>query len=48
MESNKIKGLFLDDERVPQDVTWVNYPKNIEWTVVRSYDGSLQTDRFDQ
>ena len=38
MESGKIKGLFLDDERVPQDVTWVNYPKNIEWVVVRSYD----------
>ena len=34
----KLKGLFLDDERNPEDVTWVVYPKNIEWTVVRSYD----------
>jgi len=35
---SKVKGLFLDDERNPQDVTWVNYPENIEWTVVRSYN----------
>ena len=55
MESNKMKGLFLDDERVPQDVTWVVYPKNIEWTVVRSYDefvhefhrGQFQVISFD-
>lgn len=32
-----MKGLFLDDERNPQEVTWVNYPENIEWTVVRSF-----------
>lgn len=32
-----MKGLFLDDERIPQEVTWVNYPENIEWTVVRSF-----------
>ena len=37
-----IKGLFLDDERNPEDVTWEllgtsrNYPDNIEWTVVRT------------
>lgn len=24
-------GLFLDDERVPQDVTWIGYPDDIEW-----------------
>jgi hypothetical protein len=30
------KGLFLDDERNPEDVTWVSYPDNIEWTVVRT------------
>lgn len=34
----KLKGLFLDDERNPQDVTWVKYPKCVEWKVVRSYD----------
>ena len=33
-----MKGLFLDDERVPQDVTWIDYPESIDWTVVRSYD----------
>ena len=37
MESNKMKGLFLDDERVPQDVTWIDYPESIDWKVVRSY-----------
>lgn len=35
---SRIKGLFLDDERVPQDVTWIKYPENVEWVVVRSYD----------
>lgn len=33
-----MKGLFLDDERIPQDVTWVEYPAAIEWKVVRTYD----------
>ena len=39
--SNKMKGLFLDDERNPEDVTWIDYPENIEWTVVRSGDEFL-------
>ena len=50
-----MKGLFLDDERVPQDVTWIDYPDNIEWIVVRSYDeffyklhrGQFQVFSFD-
>ena len=29
-------NLFLDDERLPQRVTWVNLPSG-PWTVVRSY-----------
>ena len=33
----KLKGLFLDDERNPQDLTWIQYPENIEWVVARSY-----------
>lgn len=28
-------GLFLDDERNPEDVTWIKYPDNVEWIVVR-------------
>lgn len=28
---NKKIGLFLDDERNPEDVTWITYPDNIEW-----------------
>lgn len=29
-------GLFLDDERMPADVTWVSYPDNVIWIVARS------------
>lgn len=29
-------GLFLDDLRVVKDVTWLTYPDNIEWIVVRN------------
>ena len=32
-----LKGLFLDDERNPEDVTWIDYPESIDWKVVRSY-----------
>lgn len=28
-------GIFLDDERNPEDVTWLNYQEGIEWYVVR-------------
>lgn len=37
-----MKGLFLDDERNPEDVTWnligsdVKYPSDVEWTIVRN------------
>ena len=37
-----IKGLFLDDERNPEDVNWEllgtsrKYPDNIEWIIVRT------------
>ncbi len=33
----KLNGLFVDDERFPQDVTWIQYPENVEWTIVRSF-----------
>ena len=29
--------LFLDDERVPADVTWINLPL-VNWTIVRTYE----------
>lgn len=35
--TTRLKGLFIDDERFPQDVTWIQYPDNIEWTIVRSF-----------
>lgn len=37
MNNIKLKGLFLDDERIPTDVTWVKYPDNIEWVIVRNF-----------
>lgn len=33
---NDMIGIFLDDERNPEDVTWINYPTGIEWVVVRT------------
>lgn len=31
-------GLFLDDERLVSDVSWISYPEeNINWTIVRCY-----------
>ena len=29
-------GIFLDDERNPEDVTWINYNNDIEWIIVRN------------
>lgn len=39
----QLKGLFLDDERNPEDVSWIPYPSNIEWTVVRTYSEFCDT-----
>ena len=33
---NNYYNLFLDDLRMPKNVTWINLP-NHEWTIVRSY-----------
>ena len=30
--------IFLDDERVPSDVTWTEIPRVNNWMIVRSYD----------
>jgi len=37
-----MKGLFLDDERNPTDVTWLTYAVGIEWTVVRTFEAFTQ------
>ena len=29
--------LFLDDIRMPDDVSWVKLPKDVEWIIVRNY-----------
>lgn len=43
--------LFLDDERNPEDVTWVVYPENAEFTIVRNREqfqyAALSNSRFD-
>jgi hypothetical protein len=33
-----MKILFLDDERMPEDVTWLRYPKDSEFTIVRTVE----------
>lgn len=38
-----MKILFLDDERTPEMVRWISYPKDAEFTVVRSVKEFLKT-----
>ena len=43
-------GLFLDDERVPSQVKWVELPKDVNWTIVRNFDefvDAVQHNSFD-
>ena len=35
-------NLFLDDERIPSNVTWVKLPL-VEWTIVRNYKQFVDT-----
>jgi hypothetical protein len=35
------KYLFLDDERIPKDVTWIRIDKNAPWQIVRSYQEAV-------
>lgn len=39
---NKYYHLFLDDERKPKDVTWVELPP-VEWVVVKTYEHFVAT-----
>jgi hypothetical protein len=34
--------IFIDDERMPDDVTWLKLPKPDHWHVCRSYKGFLK------
>lgn len=36
------KYLFLDDIRVPGDVTWINIDNTNQWNIVRSYNEAVQ------
>ncbi len=35
-------SLFLDDERIPFNVYWINLP-SVEWTIVRNYNDFVKT-----
>jgi hypothetical protein len=35
-------NLFLDDARLPDEVTWVRLP-DVDWVIVRTYDEFVQT-----
>lgn len=36
-----VKNLFLDDERVPDDVTWINIGRG-PWEIVRSFNQAVE------
>lgn len=45
-----MRGIFLDDERYPKDVTWIKYPENVEWVIARTQDyfmSLLEDEEFD-
>ena len=31
-------GIFLDDERTPSRVSWIDYPEDITWKTVRTFE----------
>ena len=33
-----LRGLFLDDERNPKDVTWQKLSQPVDWVIVRTYE----------
>lgn len=39
-DNKEIKYLFLDDERMPGDVTWIRLP-SATWNIVRSLDEAV-------
>lgn len=38
LKTNYDLFLFLDDERIPSKVKWVDLPQGVEWTIARNYD----------
>lgn len=41
-----MKYLFLDDERVPSDVTWIKIDRGVPWNIVRSYTEAVAWVRW--
>jgi hypothetical protein len=37
-----MKYLFLDDERMPGDVTWIDIGGGATWNIVRSFDQAVE------
>lgn len=38
-------NLFLDDQRTPNEVTWVDYGDVTDWVIVRSYEDFISVVR---
>lgn len=36
-----MKYLFLDDERIPSDVTWIKIANTTDWQIVRSFNAAV-------
>lgn len=43
LQFNRGFHLFLDDEREPRQVTWVEMPPNVAWIIVRNYEEFTRT-----
>lgn len=41
-------GIFLDDERDVKDAFWMNYPTNVDWIVVRTFNEFVNVVRSNQ
>ena len=35
-------NIFLDDERVPSDATWMHYADDLEWVIVRTQEAFIE------
>lgn len=42
MKEQKHYHLFLDDERIPNDVKWIDLP-SVNWVIVRNYKAFVET-----
>jgi len=43
-----IAGLFLDDERIPSSASWMSYPSNVSWDIVRNSEDFMEAVKSKQ